>query len=215
MTSGNYEEVPESSCLGNPTQSRIIKSYQHFQELRTLPSSLFTYWELPVTGDSIMPGTITCSCNAILCPSSILQSLSWHRRAPNWFRSIWDWLQSSPYALLYCWHLLPDSPSGVPDQTLLFYPCSFQSDILLRQHGCESVHCPGTHWELCVVSLRANRSARIPCATRLWGLTHVGNGLWPMLSHKWLLSIIPGSENEPKLCCGAYLLPVLMVKPYG
>lgn len=51
MTSGNYKEVPESSCLENPIQNRIIKSYQHFQELRTLPSSLFTYWELSVTGD--------------------------------------------------------------------------------------------------------------------------------------------------------------------
>lgn len=83
MTSGNYKKVIESSCLENPTQNRIIKSYQHFQELRTLPSSLFAYWELSVTGDSIMPGAITCSCNAILCPSYILQALSWHRRVPN------------------------------------------------------------------------------------------------------------------------------------
>lgn len=159
---GSERRCQESCCLGNPTQSKIIKSYQHFQELRTFPSSLSSCWESSKEGDCItMPGPrITCSCNPIPCPSYVLRSPSWHRRVPNWFRGIWDCLWSNPFALLYCWHPLPHSPSGVAEETLLFNPCSFQSDLLLQQQGCVSAHCPGTRRELCAARLRADRAAQ-------------------------------------------------------
>ena len=39
-----------------------------------------------------------------------------------------------------------------PGTTLLFNPCSFTSDLLLQQHGCESMDCLGTSGELCITA---------------------------------------------------------------
>lgn len=137
----------------------VIKSYQHFQEIRTLPSSLSSYWDLSIEEDSIMPETrIACSCNPIPWPHTYCSPWAGTGECPPGSEpSEIDCDQV--FALLNCRHLLPESPSGVAEWTLLFNPCSFQSDLLLQLHGCESVHCPGMHWELCAARLSTNRAA--------------------------------------------------------
>lgn len=114
LSPGNKREVPGSHCLGNATQSRIIKSYWLFLALPRC-------WELSTEETVLLwlEGELHDDAFPSHAHHGYCHPRAGTRVCPVASEAFEIDCRSSPFTLPHCWQHLPDSPFGMAGQTLL------------------------------------------------------------------------------------------------
>lgn len=136
---GNKREVPGSHCLGNPTQSKIIKSYWLFLALSRC-------WELSTQDYHVWRE----SCVMMRSHPLGITGVAIPERAQERVQLIQKPLRP-PADQARSLFLIANS--ACPSARLGKPYCSFQSapaTSCFSQRGSEAVGCLGVSWELCV-----------------------------------------------------------------
>lgn len=115
--------------------------------------ALHSFLELPTQGECIIipRRQIAQQCILLLYPLQALQSLKQQGKVAGGIQEHLRLTVDQTHLSSLIVNSSHLAHPRHPGKTLLFNPCSFTSDLLLQQHGCESVSCLGASGELCVV----------------------------------------------------------------